>query len=146
MATATQEAPVTAPINWVDEAHEYLISKGWKRAGLDARNLPTYEDPHGSNEPTMDIATVMENGRQVERWVPRKTTEVKVKAKGGGEETIKQVVGPPCPWVYSVEEATANQRQRDKYTADTERQAKEDAAKREQELAAKRAQPSKKAS
>lgn len=122
MAAATQEPKAqeqpkaSTSFTWLQEAEEMLLKAGWKRAGIDARGLPMFTDPTGSNEPVMYEHTTKRTdakGEFIKEWRPRKTMSVFLPTKEGNVEEFKQVLGGPIPWDYSIDEAARIQRERD---------------------------------
>lgn len=84
------------PSDWLTRNRNYLEENGWLEAGSNEAGLSTWVDPLGTNDP----------GKKVDAVVLR--------TKGGGKETIQQLRFGPCPWTYSMDEALAFQRGRDR--------------------------------
>lgn len=87
----------SSPYAWVVEQENYLISKGWERNGSDRRGISTWNDPAGTMASPEEV---------VQGTLPDKDSKT--------EREFKQIVGPPIPWTYNLEEAIDVQRNRDR--------------------------------
>lgn len=81
----------------LDEANDYLTSKGWELNGFNEQGVALWVDP---------ISNVSQKAEA------RKACEVPI--TGGGKEDIVQMFCPPVPWTYSTEQAMFVQKQREK--------------------------------
>lgn len=127
--TTATAAPATSASNWIRDGEDYLVRRGWRPAGLDDRNLPTFDDPAGhADQQVMDRVKRNVKGREVEVFEPRQTVKVPLRTRDGNVEEFRQVVGPPVSWTYRLEDALALQRQRDDNAAAEQRREEAKAA------------------
>ena len=80
-------------------SEEYLTKNGWTKASTDDEGRTLWNDPLGSREQ------------------PKLALEIVNKTRDGGTETIKQMVAPVLPWIYSRSGAELVQRQRNEAAA-----------------------------
>jgi hypothetical protein len=81
---------------WVQDAEDYLTSRGWTKLGSDELGRGVWADPHGKQEQRAE-----------------KRPAVTLPVAGGGHEVVSQYFLPPAAWDYTTEEALWHQRQRD---------------------------------
>lgn len=81
-----KESPQTLP-HWLTDAEKFLTDNGWKKISVDKMGNSVWSDPLGSYD------------------APKLSVDVILPTQGGGNETIKQMCGPPIPWNWKLEEA-----------------------------------------
>jgi hypothetical protein len=89
--------PAQGSRNWREEAFAFLESKSWKSLGWSEAGNAVWADPNG----------------RAQNVTTKRRVELPTKERGQGPNVIFQVVGPPCDWNYSTEDAMVVQRSRD---------------------------------
>lgn len=81
--------------SWLEQEEDHLLTNGWIKLGIDGRGVGIWDDP---------LATGAK---------PAQTEIVRLPVQGGGEEIIRQWVGPVIQWTRVTEDAYIVQRQRE---------------------------------
>ena len=104
---------------WILDYETHLVEKGWKRAGVDSRNLPMFTDPMGRTDNGVKKVEKKDpkTGNLVEVYEPVETRTIEIINRAGKKESWSQIVGPPIQWTYPIEEAYEIQSIRDKEAA-----------------------------
>jgi hypothetical protein len=113
MAEQKQQASLTG---WLAEAETYLRSKGWTPDSVDARGLPTFQDPLADTTGGVKKVPIQQQktGRTIEVFRPVRTREVAVTGRDGKRTVWEQAITTRPVWSFPLEEAYAMQQTRDR--------------------------------
>lgn len=86
--------PVLPPNPTKEDKEKFLTSRGWAHVGYNGRREPLWRDENPAPK-------------------PKKTVTSTLKTLSGGQEAVKQTIGPPVPFPFPLEEAVLIVQQRE---------------------------------